>query len=488
MAYKDLAKDAVIIGATQMMVNLGNFLLLPIITKTLGSDDYGLWIQVLVTISLLSSVALLGQSTTLLRFLKVQGNRKSLSTEYFTVMYIVTLAGTALTLAMVALSVPLAEFIFSANEYSVLLIAASLIVPLTAFCAVNGAYFRATGQIRTYAAVNIFNAFGEAALILLLIIEGEGIMGAVLGSLLAALFTFLIGIIIIVRQAGLSWPDRGTVRRNLKFGLPLAPNSIIRWVISSSDRYLVAVLLNLSLAGIYSAAYGIGGVIFLLIAPIQMILYPTLAKFYDNGRVDMVKEYTQRSIRYYMIFAMPAVVGLSAISSPLLVAMTTPEFAPGAMVIPLVAIGGLLAGVFKFVENVPHLVKKTHLNLITFGVPAVTDVILVIILTPFMGIIGAALATTLSYAVMLAIGIVISRQFMTFSIDWSAVVKSIAASIVMAVIILILDPATISEILVDIMVGIVAYFVALYLLHGFNRQELELVRYYILKARGKEAD
>ncbi|MBI0583764.1 MAG: flippase [Methanomassiliicoccus sp.] len=485
MAYKDLAKDAIIIGFTQVMVNLGNFLLLPIITKTLGSNDYGLWIQVLVTISLLSSVAILGQNTTLLRFLKAGDDKKRLSVEYFTVLYIVSLAGVVLAVAMLAFSVPLAELIFSDKEHSLLLVAAAMIVPFTAFTGITSAYFRGTGQIKTYAAINIFHAFGEAALILLFVIGGMGILGAVVGALIASFVSFIIGFIIVVRQVGVSRPDRAVVGRNMKFGFPLAPNNIIQWVITSSDRYLIAVILGLSLAGIYSAAYGIGAVIFLFVAPIQMILYPTLARFYDEGRVDMVKEYTRRSFRYYMIITMPAVVGISALSAPILVAMTTPEFAPGALVIPLVAVAGLFSGMFRFVENVPHLVRKTHLNLITFGVPAAADVILVITLTPFMGIVGAALATTISYALMLAIGVVISRQFMKFTIDLPSAIKSVAASLLMAVIILLLDPVGLLSIVATIVVAILAYFLVLYIMKGFDRQELDILRYYIQKVRKK---
>ena len=102
MAFKDLAKDAVIIGLTQVLVNVGNFLLLPVITKTLGTNDYGLWVQVLVTISLLSSVAILGQSVTLLRFLRSGEDRKRISREYFGAFAIVAAFGAVLTAAMIA--------------------------------------------------------------------------------------------------------------------------------------------------------------------------------------------------------------------------------------------------------------------------------------------------------------------------------------------------------------------------------------------------
>ncbi len=486
MGYKDLAKDALIIGFTQVLVNVGNFLLLPVITKNLGTNDYGLWIQVLVTISLLSSVAMLGQGMTILRFLKASEDRKRISGEYFGALALVVGCGLILSILMIGLSIPLAELIFDDNSLAVLLVAAALIIPFSAFTGINNSYLRAMGKIKTYAALNIFNAFGEVGLILFFVIGGLGVLGAVLGSLLIAVIVFFIGLAIVLHQVGFSRPDREVFRRNLKFGLPLAPNTFIRWVISSSDRYLLAILVGLSLAGIYSAAYNIGGVIFLLVTPIQLILYPTLARLFDEGRIDDVKDYIRRSFRYYMMLTMPAVVGISVLAVPILVALTTPDYVPGAVVIPLVAIAGLFSGMFKFVENITHLVKKTHLNLITFGVPAIADVVMVIVLTPLLGIAGAALATTISYATMFIIGVAISRRFLTFSVEWTFVLKSVVASLVMAVGIILLDAGSMEEVFLAIIIGIVLYFGALYALKGFTRDELDLAMSYLRRGRKEE--
>ncbi|MDW5562454.1 MAG: oligosaccharide flippase family protein [Methanomassiliicoccus sp.] len=482
MGYKDLAKDAVIIGITQVMVNLGNFLLLPFITNGLSTNDYGLWTQVLVIISLLSSVAMLGQVMTILRFMRAKDDKRSISTEYFTVVGMVTLGSACLSLPLCILSVPLANILLDNGSYAALLAMAAMIIPLEALVGMNYAYFRAMGKIRTFAALSIFHAFGEISLILVFVLGGLGVFGAVLGSLVIGILAFSIGFALVVHQVGITRPSWKMARRNMKFGLPLAPNNIIRWVIQSSDRILVNLILGLTMAGIYSAAYNIGGVMFLIVAPIQMILYPTLAKLYDEGNIDEVKEYMRRSFRYYMMLAMPAVVGLSILASPIMIAMTNPNYAIGAIVIPLVAIAGLANGMFKFVENVTHLVKKTHLNLITFGFPALTDVVLVLVLTPHMGIAGAALATTISYIEMLIIGVLISRKFLRFSVEWNFVLKSAAASLAMIALILLINPSNIMGIALAIAVSIPAYFAMLYVLRGFTRVEVDIVKEYIHRA------
>ncbi len=479
MAFKDLAKDAVIIGLTQVLVNVGNFLLLPVITKTLGTNDYGLWVQVLVTISLLSSVAILGQSVTLLRFLRSGEDRKRISREYFGAFAIVAAFGAVLTAAMIALCVPLAEFIFQDGTLAAVLVLGALTVPFAAFTGINSSYFRAMGQIRTYALVNIFNAFGEVGLILLFVVGGMGVLGAVLGSFIIAVVAFIMGLSLVLRQVGYSRPDREIFKRNFKFGLPLTPNTLIHWVLSSSDRYLLAILVGLSLAGIYSAAFNIGAVIYLLVAPIQLVLYPTLARLYDDGRIDQVKEYLRRSFRYYMILVLPAVVGISVLAGPIIMALTTPAFAPGAAVIPFIALAGLLSGMSRFVDNVPHLVKKTHLNFITFSIPAVLNVALVFVLTPLFGIVGAGIAATASHVVMLLIGLSISRRFLTFSVDWAAIAKSVAASLAMAASILLIGTTgSMLGIFLVIAAGAVIYFVVLLALKGFTRDEIDIALNY----------
>jgi O-antigen/teichoic acid export membrane protein len=482
MSFKDLAKDGAIIGFTQVMISLANILLLPIITKTLGSGDYGIWVQTTITIALISSVVMLGQSNSVLRFLDMKKNKQERGREYFSALIMVGLVSLLATAIMIALSGVLAASIFADSSLALLVIVAALFVPFPSLIAINNAYIRAAGQIKTYAVLNILNSFLMIGAIILLIEHQAGVLGALIGSLLMSAGTFVAGFIIVVKQVGLVAPSKELWRRNIRFGLPLTPNTIVSWITSSSDRYLVGFILGISMVGIYSAAYNIGNVTFLLVAPLQMILYPTLARLYDEGRLQEVKDYTQRSLRYYLMITVPAVAGLAMLAKPILVALTTPEFAVGAMVIPLIALSGMLMGLFKFVENVIHLVRKTHLNLITFGIPAAADVVLVVLLTPLLGIVGTALASVLSFALMLGIGIVVSRPYMRFSVDWAFLGKAIGAAIVMMIAIYLLDAQSMISVLVALAVGGSIYLLAMILMKGFTSEEIGMVRCIIMRS------
>ena len=60
MTYRRFIKDVGLIGITQALIGLGGFFLLPIITRTLGPYEYGIWAQINTTVSLLSPLALMG--------------------------------------------------------------------------------------------------------------------------------------------------------------------------------------------------------------------------------------------------------------------------------------------------------------------------------------------------------------------------------------------------------------------------------------------
>jgi O-antigen/teichoic acid export membrane protein len=52
--YKLFAQRVGLVGITNLIVNLRGLIIIPILTKTLGASGYGIWAQVIVTISLVT--------------------------------------------------------------------------------------------------------------------------------------------------------------------------------------------------------------------------------------------------------------------------------------------------------------------------------------------------------------------------------------------------------------------------------------------------
>ena len=112
MSYQKFARDVGFIGTVQILTSLSSFFLLPIITKTLGAYDYGLWAQINITVSLISSLALMGLSMSFVRFLSSETDKKKIREAVYSILFFVTVSGFLASFVLYTFAEPLATFGF----------------------------------------------------------------------------------------------------------------------------------------------------------------------------------------------------------------------------------------------------------------------------------------------------------------------------------------------------------------------------------------
>jgi len=475
MKYDKFIKDVGIIGITQILTTLGAFFLLPVITKTLGSYDYGIWSQINVTISLLTPFALLGLSMSIVRFLSAEKDVNIIRESFHSVLFFVALTGMLISILVFVISDWLASFLFQDINTSYFIKIGSFLIFFSALDQITMFYFRIFRQISKYAFLSIFNSFGRLVLILILVKMGFGLFGVISATLIVHIFVIVVGILLITSQIGFSVPKFTYLHSHLKYGLPLTPNSAIRWITSSSDKYILGFFMGLNAVGIYAAAYAIGNIISFFVSPIQLILFPALSKAYDTQNLSEVNGYLEYSLKYFLLFAIPSAFGISVLAKPILKIMTTEEFVSGSIVIPFIAFGIIFEGVYQISINVTHMVKKTQYNIVFLSIGAIFNLILNIILIPLFGLVGAAVSTLMAYFLMCAVSVFFSQKYVQFNIDWLFISKSFLSSLVMALVILTYNPETFIGIIMAIGLGFTIYCLLIILLKGVEIRELKSI-------------
>ena len=476
MSFKTFIKDVGIIAFTQILTSLGGFLLLPIITKTLGSYDYGTWSQISITVYLLSPLALMGLSMGAVRYLSSETDKEKIREGFFSITIFVMFTGFIVSMLVFLLSDLLAATIFKDPNTTDLIKAGSFLILLSAIDQIAIFYFRIFRYIKIFSYLILFQVFGKLVLIFIFLNMGLGLLGVISAVLVIEILLFIIAMSIVISQIGFAIPRFSYISDYLKYSAPLTPISLIKWITDSSDRYMVGYFLGLSSVGVYSASYAIGNLVNLFVMPIQMILFPELSKLFDNGDIDKVKTYLSYSMRYFLFIAIPAVFGLYVLSKPILNILTTSEFASGSIVIPIIALSGLLAGVFQIVINITLIVKKTTFNMYIQIVAALLNIVFNFVLIPSIGILGAAIATLISYILMVIACIHISFKHITFDLNFIFISKCVVASSIMSIVVLSLDTDNIIELLIVSGLGAVIYPLILLSIKGFSKNELNMVK------------
>lgn len=469
-------KDVILIGLTQLLTGLSAFLLLPIITKTLSVEEYGTWAQIWVTISLVSPLALLGLTQGLIRYLAAETDITKIRNIFYSSILFVSVWGSFISLVIFLLSDIIAQVFFQDPNSAGFIRLASFLIVLMTLYQLSSLYFRIFQMNNIFSLITIIKTFGHLLLVFLFLWAGLGLPGVIGATLAIHLIMSIVSLVLVISRIGFVIPNFSQLREILMYGIPLTPNPMLDWFRSSSDRYIIGIFLGVSAVGIYSVAYSLGSIIITLVGPIQFILFPSLSKIYDEQRHDEVTSYLEYSIKYFLLIAIPSAFGLSILALPLLTIMTTPDYLAGAVLVPFIAFGGVLFGVYQISINVTQLVKKTKFNLYLYFIAAFCNIILNIILVPVLGILGSAVASFISMIVLVSLSLALSWRYIYFGINKIFVLKCILSSIVMTSIIALIGPDTLLEITVAICVGSIAYFSLLLGLKCFSQQELVLFR------------
>ena len=473
MSYKKFTHDVGLIGATQLLLRLVGLILIPIITKTLGAYQYGIWAQISVTISLLTPLAMLGLWATIVRFLAGEKEKDKIRDGFLSVVAVIIFTGSLLSVILFSSSNFLASTVFGDINASYFVKAASFLVLISALDGITFTYFRTFGQIKIYSTLTLVKSFGGLGLIAFLLLSGFGLLGVIVAVLIVDSIIFTIAFSLVISQIGFKLPIFSELKPYLRFGMPLIPHTMTTWIVHSSDRYIIGYFLGMASVGIYSVAFAMGNLILFFLTPIQFSLVPTISKLYEEKRIEEVRNYLKYSLKYFLIFAIPSAFGLSVLAKQLLQILTTSEFVSGSIVVPFVAFGVITFGIFQTSIYILHLAKKTELNLILSGIVAVSNIILNLILIPYIGISGAAIATLISYSVLAALTVFVSFKYLKFDIDWYFILKSTFSSTVMALLILKLNPIDVFQVLASISIGTIVYFVLIISLRGVTKTELK---------------
>ena len=475
MSKKLFVQRIGLISLTNFLISLSGIILLPIVTKKLPIEEYGVWVQVGVTISLLPVILNLGLPYAMVRFLAAKKDKKEIQEGFYSVAVIILFMSIIGSLLLLLFSKPLAAM-FLGNRVDLINIL-SLMIPIASLNAVCLNFFRAFQHIKRYTFFIFLQTYIMLVLVAWVLLSGHGIFEAVLCRFLSQIIIFLLMIFLIISNIRVKIPNFSHIREYLNFGIPTIPGNLSFWIVESSDRYVIGYFLGLSFVGYYSPGYGLGSLIRMFVAPLGFLLPPVLSKLYDENKITEVKTYLEYSLKYFLMFAIPSAFGISLLSKSLLTSLSTSEIAfHGYLVTSFVALSMILYGVRSIIAQIIVLVKKTKITGSIWLMAGIMNLGLNLIFVPYFGIVGAAFTTFMSYAFTLVLTIHYSFKYLKFNIDFHFILKSIFASIIMSLVIIKYNPIGALNIQITIGICAIVYFVILLLLRGIKKEEVKFFR------------
>ena len=295
---------------------------------------------------------------------------------------------------------------------------------------------RAAGDVRGAALMDMVQTLGGFAVGAGLIYAG--LKGAApiagLGAAAAVVLIFLLPGE-LKRGSGGAF-DAQRAKTYAGYGLPVALSLIFALALATTDRFLLAAYLGDATVGVYQAGYSLANrtldVMFIWLGAAGG---PALVVALERGGVAALAKAAREQAGLMLALALPAALGLALVARPLTQVMVGPALAEGAaQVTPWIAASALFAGLTTYYTHQAFtLGRRTRLLLVAMAIPAMLNIVLNLLLIPRLGLTGALVATTTSYAAGLVASIWLGRRAQALPLPLGALARTALAAAMMGV-------------------------------------------------------
>lgn len=413
---KELLSDTLVYGISTVLARFINYLLVPFYTDVFKPGQYGIVGLVYAGITFLNVIFTFGMESAYLRYAEERDKAK----DVFKTLQLGLLASASLLAFLLWLFAPAIMPLMSLEPETkdfylfmigILWFDTLSIIPFAELRLVRKSYLFAvikTGNVLINIALNFY----------LILSLNWGIEAVFLANLIASGITTLVLWIITARMWDGNW-NRPILRKALKFGLPFVPAGLGYAINESLDRFLLNNYLSQetitglygaefdteSIVGIYNACYKLGVFMLLLVQMFRMAWQPFFLRHAKDPEAktlfsDVFRYYNMAAGIVFLVIAL-FIEQIVQIRVPLLDAyLIGRDYWMGLSIVPALLAAYWFQGWYMnfsagiFIEEETSVLPK--ITLIGAAVTVVANLIMI----PFLGMMGSALATLISYACM----------------------------------------------------------------------------------------
>ncbi len=406
--YKYLLKNMGLMTISNFASKILSFLLVPLYTTVLTTQEYGTYDLYTTTAFLLIPLFSVCISDAVLRFTL---DKEKDPKDIFSISIVFYLRACVCVIILVAINYILG-IIDIFNEYPLLLL---LYYCLCLLSDILTQFARGLEKIFDVAISGILSSVTTISLnIVLLIVFPLGIKGYFIANSSAFGITALYLIFRLRIWKYLKYHISKDLKREMAaYSSPLILNQIGWWINNVSDRYIVTWICGTAANGIYSVAYKI---------PSLLLVFQTI--FNQAWTLSAVKELDEEGSQFYtsiyklyncgMILVCSILIAGDKVIARILFAnefYTAWQYAP-YLILSVVfgSLSGLLGGIFTAAKDSKIIAKTTAPG-------ACINTILNIVFVYLIGPVGAAIATLISYILVWGVRLKAAKKFVSININ-----------------------------------------------------------------------
>lgn len=415
---KQLVKSTIIITIGKICTQLITFLLLPLYTGILSTEEYGIVDLLNTLVSLLLPIVTFQVEQAMFRELIEVRNNENKKTEIISTGIISVILQCFLFLVLFAIISP-----FVNNDYK-LFLATNVITYI--FLSLFQQIARGLGDNKRYAIGSFLSAFFTIIFNVLFIaiirLGATGLLlGTMLGQLLSIIYLFIS--LKLYKYIEIHKYKKTIIKKLWKYSIPLIPNAISWWVFNASNRVITSSFLGVGQNGILAAALKFSSVFITFYNIFNMSWTESISISINDNDIE---SYFNKMFNIMLRLFTALGIGIIACMPFVFPIMINEKFSSGYGLVPLSILGSLFNVVVGLISVIYVAKKNTKAIANTSIISAILNIIINIALIKFVGLYAAVIATFIAFFTMSIYRMHdIRKKYFKIKIDKSLLIKTV---------------------------------------------------------------
>ena len=187
--------------------------------------------------------------------------------------------------------------------------------------------------------------------------------------------------------------------------------SFMNVILGRTDRVMIGIFSTSSSVGIYNIAATVGTLATFLLSSSNMIFAPIISELYSQNKKNMLNDLYSAITKWVVMFTLPIIVTIIIFPETILNVFGT-EYIDAKYVLILIALGQMINAFVGASGYILNMSGHERLVLVNNIIMAMINIILNVILIPRFDILGAAVATSISIAIVNLIKVIQVKKYL----------------------------------------------------------------------------
>ncbi len=406
MNIRSFAKGSGILIISNVILKAINFFLMPIYTKYLTTEMLGISDTITSFTGLIFPLLVMGLDSAFSAFY-YDNKEKQVEKVFHTISCALLVIG-FIPVVLCCFSSQLSVVLFGTDRYFLILILALISITFNIWYTPFALNLRMQNKMLMYSAVNIISSFCMVMLnILFVSVLKYGTISLVLSTMIVHILQFCLFVCANKMLISYKYFDWELLKQMFKFAIPLIPGTILSWILSLSDRYILLYFHGAGAVGLYGVGTRIMTVLNIFVSSVAMA-YTTFA-YGSKNDVDAKEKYVK--VFDFMVLTLLCIcLTISSFSKEVVAFMTDPSYHGSYVIIRDLLFAQLFYGITTIVSYGILFEKKSGYTLLANFSGAIINILLNILLIPRYGISAAAFTTLFGYLVTFSFTYIFSQK------------------------------------------------------------------------------